>query len=252
MNRARYSAIAHGDLRIWNPLSINHLEQYVAAISLPMEGAVLDIGCGPGYLLKRILTLWDVVAIGVDSSPFAITAARRNLAELPGERKFELLERSFRHSDFAPAAFDMVICLGATHAVGGYRETLKAAARLLRTRGLLLVGDGYWKQTPSADYLAILQMAENDQSRWKGAVAEGEREGFELLLCSECTLEEWDDYEAHYAVNVENYVRSTPDDPDSSFMLERSGAWRNAYRRWGRNTLGFGLYLFRWSLPSTP
>jgi hypothetical protein len=28
-------------------------------------------------------------------------------------------------------------------------------------------------------------------------------------------------------------------------MLERIRGWRETYRRWGRDTLGFGLYLFR-------
>ena len=27
-------------------------------------------------------------------------------------------------------------------------------------------------------------------------------------------------------------------------MLERSRKWRDAYLRWGRDTLGFGVYLF--------
>jgi hypothetical protein len=36
-----------------------------------------------------------------------------------------------------------------------------------------------------------------------------------------------------------------PDDPDRDAMLKRIRNWRDAYLRWGRSTLGFGLYLFQ-------
>ena len=45
-----------------------------------------------------------------------------------------------------------------------------------------------------------------------------------------------------------SHVRANPHDPDAQAMLERIRPWREAYLRWGRDTLGFGLYLFR--LPS--
>jgi hypothetical protein len=33
-------------------------------------------------------------------------------------------------------------------------------------------------------------------------------------------------------------------DPDVAAVLERSRRWRDAYLRWGRDSLGFAVYLF--------
>ena len=37
---------------------------------------------------------------------------------------------------------------------------------------------------------------------------------------------------------------SSPTIPDVPAMLERIRRWRDAYLRWGRDTLGFAVYLF--------
>jgi hypothetical protein len=129
--------------------------------------------------------------------------------------------------------------------VKDYRETLRVAKRLLRPNGLLLVGEGYWKCEPSAEYLAFMKMSAAEQSTHHGNQISGIEEGFELLCCSECSLEEWDAYEDQYAHNVEDFVRRNDNDPDAEAMLQRIRPWRQAYLRWGRDTLGFGLYLFR-------
>ncbi|MCC6194158.1 MAG: class I SAM-dependent methyltransferase, partial [Burkholderiales bacterium] len=34
------------------------------------------------------------------------------------------------------------------------------------------------------------------------------------------------------------------EDPDVPAMLERIRKWRDGYLRWGRDTLGFAVYLF--------
>jgi len=39
-------------------------------------------------------------------------------------------------------------------------------------------------------------------------------------------------------------VIERPEDPDVPAMLERIRRWRDGYLHWGRETLGFGVYLF--------
>jgi hypothetical protein len=58
------------------------------------------------------------------------------------------------------------------------------------------------------------------------------------------TDEEWDAYEGLYAASVEAFAVEQPDDPELGEMLEQIRSWQEAYRKWGRDTLGFGLYVF--------
>ena len=56
--------------------------------------------------------------------------------------------------------------------------------------------------------------------------------------------DEWDEYEWKYSRSIERYALEQPGDPDVPAMLERIRRWRDGYLRWGRDTLGFGVYLF--------
>jgi hypothetical protein len=56
--------------------------------------------------------------------------------------------------------------------------------------------------------------------------------------------DEWDEYEWKYSRSIERYALEQPQDPDVPAMLERIRRWRDGYLRWGRDTLGFGVYLF--------
>jgi hypothetical protein len=44
---------------------------------------------------------------------------------------------------------------------------------------------------------------------------------------------------------AENYALARPDDPDVPELLDRMRRGRDAYLRWGRETLGWSIYLFR-------
>ena len=248
MDKSRYSWIAHGQLPVWNPCGVSHLQRYVEQLRLRDGSGILDIGCGRGHLLNLILSQYNACGIGIDSSPYAIAEAARSAAHLIAAGRLTLVERAFEANDYAAASFDLVVCIGSTHASGGYVGLLKTARRLLRAGGMLLVGEGYWKRAPSADYLAFLHATADEHGNHQDNQTTGISEGFDLLACSECSQEEWDAYEEHYARNVEGHVRANPHDADAQAMLERIRAWREAYLRWGRDTLGFGLYLFR--LPS--
>ncbi|MBC7853543.1 MAG: class I SAM-dependent methyltransferase [Pirellulaceae bacterium] len=245
MDKNRFSSIAHGDLPVWNPISVGHLQQYVSQLRLPNAINVLDIGCGRGHLLELIHSQYQVRAVGIDSSPYAIAGAAREMAELVGAGRLTLVERAFDACDYGEESFELIVCIGSTHAAGGYLNTLKMAKRLLAAKGLLLVGEGYWKCTPAAEYLAFLRMSSEDQTTHQGNKMAAVNEGFDLVSCTECSQEEWDAYEDQYARNVEDFVIANPLDDDAQAMLRRIRRWREAYLRWGRDTLGFGLYLFR-------
>lgn len=245
MDKSRYSYIAHGQLPVWNPISPDHLQRYVSQLVLAKGSAILDVGCGRGHLLNLILSQYQASGVGVDSSPYAIASSQQDMAALVAEHRLTLAEQAFDARDYDAASFDLVACIGSTHAAGGYQNTLKVAKRLVGANGLLLIGEGYWKRPPTAEYLAFLRMYSDDHTTHQGNQWKGIDEGFDLLSCSECSLEEWDAYEDQYARNVESFVSANQHDPDAEAMLQRIRPWREAYLRWGRETLGFGLYLFR-------
>ena len=59
-DRARISAITHGDLAFHNPLAPERLDEVVARAGVGPGDRVLDVGCGAGELLIRLAERFGV------------------------------------------------------------------------------------------------------------------------------------------------------------------------------------------------
>ena len=97
---------------------------------------MLDLGCGKGALLRWLASRAPIDGTGVDLHP--------GTSPIPGVRLVAGDARSFPAE---PESFDLVCSVGAVSGIG-------ELAALARPGGLVLLGDGYWRQTPSDDYLA--------------------------------------------------------------------------------------------------
>ena len=65
MDRAEASRIAHGELRLWNPLSEAALDEAIALLEPPPGARVLDVACGRAEVLRRVAERFDVEADGL-------------------------------------------------------------------------------------------------------------------------------------------------------------------------------------------
>ena len=165
--------------------------------------------------------------------------------EIQGERGSLLLcELPYSAYRFEPGTFSAGICIGSTHAIGDYRDTLRGLMKAVRPGGHLLVGEGYWRCDPAPEYLAALGTVKSEFQSHAGNITTGAREGLVPLYSCTSSEEEWDHYEGLYLRAVERYAAAHPEDPDSPAMQAHIRRWRDNYLRWGRHTLGFGLYLF--------
>jgi ubiquinone/menaquinone biosynthesis C-methylase UbiE len=184
--------------------------------------------------------------VGVDLNPRFLDEARRAAATRVPEGSLELIEGDVAaYLKTSSGPFDIALCTGSTHAFGGYRQTLHALARVVRPGGQLLVGEGYWRKDPEPGYLTALGTTRAEFHDHAGNVAVGVEEGLVPLYSTVSSGDEWDRYEGLYLRAVERYTAEHPEDPDTPALRDHIRRWRDAYLRWGRDTLGFGLYLFR-------
>ena len=109
----------------------------------------------------------------------------------------------------------------------------------------MVVGLGYWKRPPAPEYLAVMGAAADENTTHAGTIGLLVREGLMPVWATTASDDEWDEYEWAYARNIEDFARANPGDPDTARFLERSRGWRDIVATWGRETLGFGLYVAR-------
>ena len=80
-------------------------------------------------------------------------------------------------------------------------------------------------------------------------VTVGEEEGLRCIYTIVSNQDDWDRYETLQWYSAAMHAAENEDDPDVPEILARVAHGRTNYLRWGRNTLGWALYLFRNSGP---
>ena len=234
MDRAQASRIAHGEVRLWNPLSEAALDEAIGLLEPPAGARVLDVACGRAEVLRRVAERFDVEATGYDSDAALIESGPAGL------------DLHVRDSP-PPGPFDVVLCIASSHALGGFPDALGALRELVRPGGELLLGEGYWRRSPSAEYLDALGGASADElPDYSGLMRAAEEAGLTPLYCAVASEADWDRYEWRLILNAERWAAAHPEDPGADVLRERA---RRARERMtmpgGRETLGFALVLLR-------
>src|SRR4051812_22641372 len=124
MDRQMISSIAHFDHPICAPVSEVHLERLLIRAKLPAGARILDLGCGEAAWTLRALELYpDATADGVDISARGLAAAAKDAEARGLSGRIRLHETSA--VDFpVTEPYDLVLCVGATHAFGGLAATM--------------------------------------------------------------------------------------------------------------------------------
>jgi SAM-dependent methyltransferase len=241
----RYYGITHADHVVCNPTGPERLDELIALLELPAGPVVWEAAPGKGELLVRLVERFGVSGTGVDASPFEIAVAREQAAARVPDAELTFIEGDAATHMPAGASVDIAICLGASWIWGGHRGTLQALREIARPGGLILVGEPYWKREPAPEYLAIEELDAESISTLEGNAEIGRDEGLTLLYAMPSTDADWDRYEFLQLRAAERFAAEHPDDPDVPELLSRVRREVDTYLRWGRDTLGWCIYLFR-------
>lgn len=247
MNSDRYTAIAHRGMPFMNPMGERSIAALLDILALRRGANVADFGAGTCELAIRLGERFAVHAECVELSPeIARRARERVAARLPGGgvRVHEGDAGHFKAS-VPGASFDLTVCIGSTHALGGFPHAVEVMLRLTRPGGWVLLGEGYWKRTPPPAYLAGTGIAESEFTHLVDMVEFVGGRGLSVAWVHTASEHDWDDYEWAHHRNLEDWARENPHDPDHAAFLARSRTWRRWYLDSGRDTLGFALMLFR-------
>jgi SAM-dependent methyltransferase len=228
----KYTVIAHANRKFLGPYDQQTLEDLVDFPST----CILDIGCGKGAALAVL----GGRGFGIEHNPvFADEAQKQNPnAEIWQEDAKTALSH-------LPQSPDLIVCMGSSQAIGSPAEAMATLASMIPSGGHVLFGDGYWRQEPDPDYLAFLGAKRDDVGSFGDGKILGENFGLKPLRSRESNNLDWSKYEDSYQQAVLDWCKANPDDPDAGAFEARITAWREAYERWGKYTLGFGIHLFK-------
>ncbi|HST25533.1 MAG TPA: class I SAM-dependent methyltransferase [Gaiellaceae bacterium] len=246
MDRDEIGRIAHSRHPVAAPVSSLRLQQVIAGLAPPEDGRIVDLGCGSGaWLLQALETHPQLSGVGVDISPSALAEARSEAAGRRLADRVRWIEADgSRWSD--DGGFDVVICVGASHAFGGLDDTLRAVRSHLRPGGEVVLGDMIWDREPTQAALEALQVGRDELPDLAGLVERVRESGFEVVDGHVSTLEEWDDYEWSWTGSLVRWALDRPTGSEEraevlAVAREHRDAWLKGYRR----RLGFATLVLR-------
>ncbi|WP_055493362.1 cyclopropane-fatty-acyl-phospholipid synthase family protein [Streptomyces sp. TP-A0356] len=241
MNREQLSRLAHTDHPIKAPLDDEAVRRLLGH-SLPRGDArVLDLGCGGAEWLLRALTLYpELHAEGVDISGDDLEQARRTALGL-GVQDRLVLHQQEAAGFSSPHLFDLVLCVGATHAFGGLLPTLAAARKHLAPDGRVLIGEGFWAGEHSREAVEML----GDLSDLATTVDRVVAEGWTPVHGHVSTRRELDDYEWACWGSLASWALDHPAHPDTAQVLGTADTRRSEWLHVYRDTFGFVCLVLR-------
>lgn len=227
---ARYASMR------WNtPLSEQHASVLIERLAVEAADSVLDLGCGWGELLTRIVAAGArrCTGVGVDTDAHLLERGRALARSrgLAGRVTFvdasapEWTERAER-----------VVCVGASHAWAGTEAALAALAPMTSPGGRVLFGDGCWEREPTAAALEIFGEKVLPLADIVGLAQEG---GWRVLHLSTADQREWDEFESTWRLGRESWVLANPGDAAASAMRRELNERLVEYVAGYRGILGF-------------
>jgi SAM-dependent methyltransferase len=241
----RRLSIQHRDHLLCNPLSSAKLDRIVDLLRIPAGGRFLDVACGKGELLVRAARAWSADGVGVDLSPYAIADARERAQQADLAGRIELHEIDGAQYRAPAESFDACLCIGASWIWGGYAPTLAALEHWTRPGGVVAVGEPFWLREPSREHLAGAGLERASFATHLENAQGGIERGLALLHTVVSTPDDWDVYEGLQWAAVERYALEHAGDADLHELLQTQHRHRDLYLRYGRDELGWAVYLFQ-------
>jgi len=231
--------IAEQDLELVNPTTAEKVIALGRALRLRQGSRVIDFGCG----YAEPLALWaehlGIAGVGIELREAACERARRKLEARDLSDRISIACGDGAAYPFEPGAFDAATCLGATFIWGGYRGTVRALRRAIRSDGRLGVGEPFWL---SARVPKVYAQQERCVQFERDLLEITHQEGFELESVFRSSRDDWDCYESANWRGLIRWIEEHPGHPDRAAVIAHLRERQEEYATYGREHLGWAMF----------
>ena len=117
----------------------NYILHMISEISLPDTAKILDVGCGPGEMIKDLAKHnWKIYGVDIAKEMVEIASERIN-PELLNKGQVVIGEGDIENLQFEDDLFDVIICSGVIEYLKDDILWLKEISRVLKTNGYLII-----------------------------------------------------------------------------------------------------------------
>ena len=245
MNRFEFIATIERYHTIQNPTSEEKLDLPMSYCGIRDGMRILDVGCGKGWLLRRLAKRFDVRVTGLEINPtFAAEASSLAAAEGLSER-IQIVQGPALEFLAEPASFDVVMCIGAAFALDGFEPALDWMSRAAKPGGIVAIGEVFAKELPYPTEVPRAGRAALDypeRSLW-ATVDIMRAHGLPLRGMIEASNDDWDRYHSLHWQAAMDWALENPQDPDAAKFKDQGNLRRDIDL--DRRYVGWAIFVTR-------
>ena len=247
MDPHRSVLIAYAAMEVCNPVSLDLIDRALSVASIAPGARTLDLGCGTAAMSIHLAQAFDLRVDALERSPAVCAIAAAKIESQSAADRVIL--HNVESAAFLKAAepYDLLVCAGASRVVSDSHEPaaiLAALAPHVRPGGFVLWADPYWKTTPNPALAAMVGQYATYRSHAEN-IAAGEGAGMTCWYAGASSEQDWDDYSWRITAANLAWLDANPEHPDAAGVRQHIDFMRGVYLSFGREALGFGVYLFR-------
>jgi SAM-dependent methyltransferase len=229
-----YWAIAEADIEIQNPVTDRKLRLLDDYCDIRDGLKILDVGCGKAWIIRRWAEHFDLEAVGLEINRAFIDFAE---AKRPSRGRVRYVEGPAEVFAPEPDSYDVVLCLGATFALGGFVQAVEWMVAATRPGGAIVVGDLTLKHRPALNTHQHLPL---DPVESLGVV---QRHGAEVSAIISASDADFERYASHHRHATLRWAKQNSTHPDREAVLDKSRDDWNYYLRTIRPMLGWTVFV---------
>jgi SAM-dependent methyltransferase len=230
---------------IQNPISEEKLDLAMRYCGVRDGMRILDVGCGKGWLLRRLASRFDIHVTGLEIYPTFAAEARRLAAADNLDDRIQIVEGPALDFRPEPASFDVVMCIGASFALGGFEPALDWMSHAAKRGGAIALGEVFAIELPYPPQVSLGARAETDypnRSLW--TTVEAMRAcGMRLRGIVEASIDDWNRYHSLHMQAAIDWTLENPGHPDAAKLNDPAEMRRNLELD-GRD-LGWAIFVAR-------
>jgi SAM-dependent methyltransferase len=221
LNRFEFRAVIERYHTFQNPTSEEKLDLAMDYCAIRDGMKILDVGCGKGWLARRLAKRFRVWVTGLEINPMSVSEARRLAAAEDLKDRIEIVEGPALDFRAEPESFDVVACIGASFALGGFEPALDWMSEKTKPGGLIAIGEVFARVLPLPHNLPSERYPEA-RSLWTTVEKIRER-GLTTRGIVESSIDDWNHYHSLHWQAALDWAQENPDAPDTGRLLDAEG-----------------------------
>ena len=231
--------IAERYFELINPLNAEKVIEAGRYLHLSSKSRVIDFGCGYGEALALWTEEFNISGIGVEIRDHAVDRARKKMIIRGLASSIQIIHADGADYDFEKQAFDAASCMGASFIWKGFESAVAALKTAIKPSGRVLIGEPYWK----GDHTPPEYHGDEPIHSEREILDIVHQHGFNIEYLIRSSDDDWAHYEASNWQGLIAWLEEHPDHPEKSEVTEWLQRQQDDYFRFGRDYLGWALYI---------